>query len=62
MYKSININWSIAPKQWTKFKRWHEAACSLDSLTAKERFMQEGGIMPKRRVKNDSIGIKKKVK
>jgi hypothetical protein len=51
MKPTYNINWQAAPKDWKKFERWHKLACEHDPLTAKERFVKEGG-------KIDNPGIK----
>lgn len=37
----------MAPKEWSKFKPWHEkATAGLDPLTAEERFIKLGGTIP----------------
>ena len=57
----INIAEHLAPENWTNFKRWHKAACKLDNLTAEQRFVKLGGIIPKKDVsKSDSRTKKKK--
>lgn len=35
------------PNDLKGFKRWHKAACPGDQLTAEERFVAEGGTLPK---------------
>jgi len=42
MKGEINIAVDLAPKDWTKFKRWQKAACSLDNLSAEERWIELG--------------------
>ncbi len=42
-----SINWKIAPKSLPAFKKWHKLACKGDTMTASERFVKEGGKIPK---------------
>lgn len=44
-----SINTKIAPKEWSKFKRWHPAACPTDPMGTEERFIFIGGIMPEKK-------------
>jgi len=57
MKSNYYINELVAPKEWSKFKRWHKVACTSDPLSAEERFIQIGGKIPK---KDDDIGTGKK--
>ena len=38
---------NLHPTDIKGFKRWHKAACPNDPLTAEERFVAEGGTLPK---------------
>ncbi len=55
-----SINWNIAPKKWQSFCKWHKAACKNDPLSAKKRFLKEGGIIPKRNGRKSDSHTKKK--
>jgi hypothetical protein len=57
MKGDINIAVNIAPKEWTKFRRWHKLACSLDNLSAEERWVKMGNQLPK---KDDNKRTKEK--
>jgi hypothetical protein len=43
----MNIAWYLAPKEWKAFKKWHALACPTDELSSEERFVKEGGKLPK---------------
>lgn len=45
MEKVTNIT-KDHPKEWKAFQKWHVQACASDNLSAEERFIKEGGIMP----------------
>ncbi len=54
MKRTVNIAEHLAPKSYSKFKRWHKAACRLDNLTAEQRWVKMGNkdvSKPDKRVK-----------
>lgn len=59
-----SINWKFVPKEFEAFKRWHKRRLASDTLTAEERFLKEGGIIPKEvpNVSKPSKRVKKKDK
>jgi len=44
--KNYIVNPDAAPKDWSKFKKWHKLACEKDPLIAEERFVDLGGKLP----------------
>ena len=59
MKKIYSVNPKAAPKEWTKFRRWHKAACTSDPMTATERFIDLGGVIPKKNVSKTNPRVKK---
>ena len=45
MERTFNIT-KDHPKEWKAFQKWHKLACPSDTLSAEERFIKEGGVMP----------------
>ena len=60
MRGQVNIAVNLAPKEWTKFKRWHKAACALDNLSAEQRWEKMGNSLPKKKKSDDNKRTKEK--